>query len=254
MSWYCGEEQTIYIMSKMAASDELSKNAPNNLVVTGGNIVKCDTMCLQCNLLKQELHKAKLEIASLEEIMKIIRHESTADPTTGTSRSDKERYDADTSHLPVCSPIISSNWKQVPSKKRRKEVAIWDRSQTKKENQSMSISNRFLPLTSLCVQLDGLTDYINDEDNLTLIQTAHRNNTLCKAGFKIPTIVNGSITDSETTKSEPTRRVEIVGDSHLIGCATNMYQFLKSNYSVSSLTKPGAPISELISTQEEVFN
>jgi lysophospholipase L1-like esterase len=57
-----------------------------------------------------------------------------------------------------------------------------------------------------------------------------------------------------TANSGPTRRVEIVGDSHLIGCATNMYQFLKSNYSVSSLTKPGAPISELTGTQGEVFN
>jgi hypothetical protein len=171
-----------------------------------------------------------------------MQGEKTAHHSARKLSSDMERKEVNTSCLPVGSPILSSTWSQVSTKKRRKGPDISEKRETKKGENSISTSNRFLPLTILCEQLDGLSDFSKDKENPSLIQTAHKNNILSKKGFKIPTLVNGHISESEVRNSEPTHKVEIMGDSHLAGSAMNMNQFLNSKFSVTSLIKPGAPI------------
>jgi lysophospholipase L1-like esterase len=117
----------------------------------------------------------------------------------------------------------------------------------------ISTSNRFLPLSILCDELDGLSDFSDDRENLSLIQAAHKNNILSKEGFNIPTLINGHSTKSEVRTRETTHKVEIIGDSHLAGSVTNINQLLNSKFLVTSLIKSGAPISELTSTQGEVL-
>jgi hypothetical protein len=97
----------------------------------------------------------------------------------------------------------------------------------KAKNTSQPVTGFYL-LTILCDQLDGLSDFSKDKENLSLIQTAHKNNILSKEGLKIPTLVNGHISRSEVRISEPSHKVEIMGDSHLAGSAMNMNQFLNS--------------------------
>jgi hypothetical protein len=65
------------------AGVEVSRNdALNKSVITEESKVKSDIHCVHCDQLKLELQKAKLEIASYEEILKIIQDEISADPST----------------------------------------------------------------------------------------------------------------------------------------------------------------------------
>jgi lysophospholipase L1-like esterase len=54
---------------------------------------------------------------------------------------------------------------------------------------------------------------------------------------------------SEVRNQKPHHKVLIIGDSYLKGSAVNTNQFLNTNFSVTSLIKPGATVSELVSSQ-----
>jgi hypothetical protein len=66
-------------------------------------------------------------------------------------------------------------------------------------------------------------------------------------------VINGSIIESEVRNYKTTHKVEIIGDSHLTESAHNINQYLNSNFSITSLVKPGAPIKDLVSSQSEVL-
>ena len=79
---------------------------------------------------------------------------------------------------------------------------------------------------------------------------------------KIPTIINGRVTNSDIqnstkTKLKPPRakpgkstrcdhKVHIIGDSHLKGSVIKINQYLKTNFVVSSIIKPGANIKQIV--------
>jgi hypothetical protein len=85
--------------------------------------------------------------------------------------------------------------------------------------------------------------------------------------MKIPTIVGGRLTHSDNWKPTPTKKetahvpgtclnnkehdVKIVGNSHLIGTATKIDQYLNTKFKVSSWIKPGVNTEELVDTLEK---
>ena len=94
-----------------------------------------------------------------------------------------------------------------------------------------------------------------------------------KTGRKIPTIFNGQVLNNENNKVEgttwltniqirahcqrPTKfthKVEVLGDSHIIGSAAVINQNLDEKYKVCSLTQPGACTKQIVDSQEEVLN
>jgi predicted metal-dependent RNase len=79
------------------AETEMSRNdALNKSVITEESKVKSDIYCVHCDQLKLELQKAKLKIASYEEILKIIQDEIAW------------KKEVDTSHPSIDSTVISS--------------------------------------------------------------------------------------------------------------------------------------------------
>jgi RNase H-fold protein (predicted Holliday junction resolvase) len=234
------------------APTEVTSDKTRNKPVSTEEIKEInDFSCALCDQLKLELQKAKTEIASYEEILKIMRDELPTDTTAVNVASNMETKETDTSHLLTNSPIISSKWIQPSSRNQRKGEVTNGKGTRMDSEQLLKTRNRFLPLIDLSDQLDGLSNYQKDKGNQSLIRTAHKNNTLSKEGFKIPTIVNGKIIESEVRNCKSTHKVEIVGDSYFIGSAVNMNQFLNTTFSVISFIKSGAPISELVSSQRK---
>jgi Lysophospholipase L1 and related esterases len=93
-----------------------------------------------------------------------------------------------------------------------------------------------------------------------------------KMGRKITTIVNGQVLNNDNEKTEgtsgltiiqlhthglrPTKfthKVEVLGDSHLIGSAAVINQILDEKYKVCSLTQPGACTKQIVDSQEVVL-
>ena len=85
-------------------------------------------------------------------------------------------------------------------------------------------------------------------------------------GSKIPTIVNGVVNiskDKKPSKSKnsatppirsqtaKSRHVRIIGDSHLKGTAAKLKLYLNSQFSVTSIIKPGAKTNKLLDNQQE---
>jgi CRISPR-associated protein Cas8b1/Cst1 subtype I-B len=99
---------------------------------------------------------------------------------------------------------------------------------------------------------------VNNSENILTTNTTK--NAVCHqiGSYKIPTIRNGIVKNSDIqkpfkTKSKPQRaksdksikcdhKVHIIGDSHLKGSANNINQYLNTNFVVSSFIKPGANI------------
>jgi hypothetical protein len=93
------------------AGTEMSRNdALNKSVITEESKVKSVIYCAHCDQLKLELQKTKLEIASYEEILKIIQDEISADPSTRKTMPNKWKKEVDTSHPYIDSTVISSKW------------------------------------------------------------------------------------------------------------------------------------------------
>jgi len=81
------------------------------------------------------------------------------------------------------------------------------------------------------------------------------------AGNKIPTIINGRVTNVETKTPSSLKissrvpgnkinrydhKVKIIGDSHLKGSATRISQYLNTKFEVCSFIKPGACTKQIV--------
>jgi len=89
------------------------------------------------------------------------------------------------------------------------------------------------------------------------------------AGNKIPTIINGRVTNVETkTPSSSLKisshvpgnkinrydhKVKIIGDSHLTGSAARIIQYLNTKFEICSFIKPGACTNQIVHSQEMEF-
>jgi hypothetical protein len=110
-------------------------DALNKSVTADESKVKSDIHCLHYDQLKLERQKAKLEIASYEEILKIIQDQISAAPSTHKTTSNTWKKEVDTSHPSIDSTVISSEWTQVSSKNHRKGVINSDKGATKLSEQ-----------------------------------------------------------------------------------------------------------------------
>jgi hypothetical protein len=101
---------------------------------------------------KLELQKAKLEISSYEEILKVMQEEICADSSTFKTTTTKWRKEMDTMHLHTDNTATNREWTQVSSKKQVKGFTKSDKCVTEIIDQLNMTSNRFTPLTKLCDQ------------------------------------------------------------------------------------------------------
>ena len=131
-------------------------------------------------------------------------------------------------------------------------------------------SNRFTPLTNLS---ENQTVKINRRTNCewpSATKFARGGDTIQPiAGNKIPTIINGKITNVETKKpsSSPENssrvpcnkinrydhKVKIIGDSHLKESVGKISQYLNTKFEVCSFIKPGAYTNQIVHSQEMEF-
>ena len=88
-------------------------------------------------------------------------------------------------------------------------------------------------------------------------------------GNKIPTIINGRVTNGEIKKPSWTiknsshipgskinkydHKVKIIGDSHLKGSSARMNQYLNTKFEVCSFIKPGTCTNHIVHSQEMEF-
>jgi len=89
------------------------------------------------------------------------------------------------------------------------------------------------------------------------------------AGNKIPTIINGRVTNVETKKPSSSlknsscvpgnktnrydHKLKITGDSHLKVSAARISQYLNTKFEVCSFTKPGACTNQTVHSQKMEF-
>ena len=89
------------------------------------------------------------------------------------------------------------------------------------------------------------------------------------ADNKIPSIINGKVTNVETKKPSTSlknsshvpsnknnkydHKVKIIGDSHLKGSAARISQYLNKKFEVSSFIKSGACANQIVHSQEIEF-
>ena len=105
-----------------------------------------------------------------------------------------------------------------------------------------------------------------DSDKTVLSQIQQKADIPHKIGFKIPTFINGKLTNCEVRSKQKladkvvrnssencihsSHKVIIRGDSHLKSFATRINQFINTKSSVSSFIKPGAFLNQITPTQE----
>jgi hypothetical protein len=118
----------------------------NKTVETDGNKVNNDIHCIHCDKLKLELQKAKLEISSYEEILKLMQEEICGDSSTLRTTTTKWRKEMDTMHLHNDNTATNREWIQFSSKKHVKSYKKSDKCVTEITDQLNMTSNRFTPL------------------------------------------------------------------------------------------------------------
>ena len=157
------------------------------------------------------------------------------------------------------------NWIPAKRKVNKKKIPSSYNSTWKPKLSTLS-SNRFSPLDNLKVNQEDEVITGNNSENI--LTTSTMKNAVCHqiGSYKIPTIINGIVKNSDIqkpfkTKSKPQRakpdksikcdhKVHIIGDSHLKGLANNINQYLNTNFGVSSFIKPGANIKQIMHSQE----
>ena len=142
--------------------------------------------------------------------------------------------------------------------------------------QNFVSTNRYAPLLSLPENHDSHEVVVKqgneDCESLENMKSTMVTSPQHKTGRKILTIVNGQVLNNDNNKVEgttwltniqirthcqrptkSTHKVEVLGDSHLIGSAAVINQNLDEKYKVCSLTHPGACTKQIVDSQEEVL-
>jgi hypothetical protein len=130
-------------------------------------------------------------------------------------------------------------------------------------------SKRFAPLTNLIENKPAKTNPRNKCEWPSATNSMKRNIIQPSAGNKIPTIINGRITNVSTKTPSSLLKIsfrvpgnkinrynhkeKIIGDSHLKGSATRISQYLNTKFEVCSFIKPGARTNQIVHSQEMEF-
>jgi hypothetical protein len=171
--------------------------------------------CPCCDKLKFELRKAKLEISSYEEIIKILLDEEISPQsklikTDGYSSKEGSFYRVSKDGLIKASRVgnKSSNLIQV-----------------------IPTANKFGVLTNL--NDDGEAPSASIEGDISSRNFKNKNQKKIQ-GLK--------------SSGAKRRRITLIGNSHVRNCTTDLQQNLDENYRVSGFTKPGAGMEEIVNT------
>jgi len=135
--------------------------------------------------------------------------------------------------------------------------------------QSYMSSNRFTLLTNLN---ENQSVDINPSSNCewsSATNATKKNIIQPSASNKIPTLINGRVTNVETKKPSSSlknsscipgnkinrydHKVKIIGDSHLKGSAARISQYLNAKFEVCSFIKPGAHTNQIVHSQKMEF-
>jgi hypothetical protein len=109
---------------------------------------------------------------------------------------------------------------------------------------SIALDNKFQTLDNLKVNQDCEPSVVN---NTQVYQG--------KVTSKIPTIINGIVRHSEKCNkykknTNHTRKVMLIGDSHLKEITTKVNQYLDTNVEVTGFIKPGATADQIVCSQK----
>jgi len=156
--------------------------------------------------------------------------------------------------------VSSKNYIAKPNKN--------DKCESTSPDQLIMTTNRFTPLSNLQAN-NADSSGLQEQKERISTEDMNRTKKQHRIGMKIPTIIGGRLTHSDNWELTPAKKetpnvpganlnnkehkVKIVGDSHLTGTATTIYQYLNTKFKDCSWIKPGANTEELADTLEKDF-
>ena len=215
--------------------------------------------CVNCALIKQQLHSTLQELKSAQTIISLLQEDikSASHASSTENQTQITGHDTSTQKWKTVLRYNSSNVNKKPS---TPETV---------NKQRYTTTNRFAPLSNLEQKKHAEDDHVGKGDlprtNHPL--TSHSPTESIKQrshGSRIPTIVNGRINHFDnkkptqklgTSKCKPKllttkHKVRLIGDSHIKGASTRINQYLNTKFQVSSIIKTGAGVSQLVNTQD----
>jgi hypothetical protein len=210
---------------KMAAD---TVRAVDSLSTFDYNLSEMQTYkCLCCEELRLELLKAKMEILSYEEVLKLLQEELSNKEFRNQSDPSKLNDSCDEQSKVQ---TLRDDWMQGATKINRKY----------KDTNSNLI--QFLPCTAN--KFDLLSNLkVNESTSAPIMEMENLN----ISGYQQTT----RRTELAESGKKGKHKVLIVGDSHAKKCATNLQHNLGKNYKVTGFIKPGTQMREIINTAKE---
>jgi hypothetical protein len=182
--------------------------------------------CSNCNKLNSALKKAKEEILSFKEIIKMLQDEES-EIVQQIGDHEQNNYIGEQS----IAPRMEEDWVLVPTKNNRKLEDL-----NSNLIQIIPTSENYYDFFHNLKEKEEVTNKITKDFNSP--------NTNNKSQFK---------KRAKTVESQKNfkHKVCILGDSRMRKCATELRQTLGCRFAVTGFTKPGAPTTDLIKTVEE---
>jgi hypothetical protein len=218
-------------MAVSASRDELSLSCSRLNESLIGNLE-----CINCYQLREQNKTLTLELESAKAIISILQEEETILAGKQPTRD----YPIQHKPLEYIQSIEDRPWIPVKHKTNKKNT-------TSHHKQVMEttivLDNKFQTLDNLKVNQDCEPSVVN---NTQVYQG--------KVARKIPTIINGTVRCNVKyakykKNTEHTRKVMLIGDSHLKEITTKVNQYLGTNVEVTGFIKPGATADQIVNSQ-----
>ena len=178
--------------------------------------------CIHCLKYKSELEELTQEILSAKKIIQLLQEDRNTykEPTTIRMSDEKE--------ITHVSNNSSSNWKLVMDKSRK----------IKRLNRNTH--DQFpIPVIPITNRYNSLYNLQNDTEFLSDIPNYHTEGHNIK---KNPTLNQRKARRTPTRKQ---RKILLIGDSHMRGCASELGKYLGPEYRVSGTFMPGARLQNI---------
>jgi hypothetical protein len=247
-------------------------------VLTYNKVDKSSATCFNCKLLEKQILDVSSELKSNKKIISMLCEDSTGNTTGLTADQQTSAFSCEPNNseceTSACGEA-SDMWIKVARNSSGKKRAP---GKSEVNNQvNFAQTNRYALLSTTPENSDyqestlhqGREDDCNSQINLEPTKITP---IPLKIGRKISTIVNGQTLtyDNEEVKGskwrpnnqarthylppvKPAHKIEVLGDSHLIGTAALITENLDEKYTVCSLTQPGAGINQIVTSQEEIL-
>ena len=197
------------------AEGQLERTIPSKIIVS--NLERNEeNKCQCCDNLEAELHKAKQDILSYEEIIKILL-EKQPNPQLKPMKACDHLTEEGSFY-----PVSRGSSNKASSQLRNNLIQI------------IPTANKF-----------GILANLNNVSE-TLSASFKRDITSNNSKKKIQKKTQGP-----NSSKARTQRVILIGDSHVRNCATDLQHNLDRKYQVSSFAKPGAIMEEIVNTVRE---